>query len=174
MELIKELLLEQRCYDIIDNKCYDELTEKEKKIKEGIRWRRNSLIFKKIPDQGYHERQDICEDAIENIFINECNTRLDVLKFALKLKYEEIRDYISDEYNCERWSNESLRVYEDCLEEYLEGVGPIYEHPSNAATCGAQLIIEQAAIETIEKLAELAGVSVSTVSKAFAYSDEIS
>lgn len=161
MELIKELLLEQRVYEIIDKKYYDELTEKEKKIKKGINWRRSSLIFKKIPYQGYHERQDICEDAIENIFINECNTRLEVLKFALKLKKssdicEEIRDYISDEYSCERWSNESLRVYEDCLEEYLEGIGPIYEHPNNAAACGAQLIIEQAAIETIDNLAEIA------------------
>lgn len=161
MELIKELLLEQRCYDIIDNKYYDELTEKEKKIKNGISYRMSELIFKNIPDQGYCDRQNICESGIEDIFINECNTRLEVLKFALKLKessdiYEEIRDYISDEYNCELWSSKSLRVYEDCLEKYLEEFGPIYEQPGNAAACGAQLIIEQAAIETIYKLAELA------------------
>ncbi len=164
MELIKELLLEQRVYDIIDRKYYDELTEKEKKIKTYINTKMWKLIYDNIPQQENSDLVDLCEDAIENIFLDGCYTRLEVLKFALKLKnscdiYDEINKYLDDDYYLEKWSEKSLGVYKFCLETYFSYYSDRikkYKEIDQSARIGAYCFIERVAVETINTLAELA------------------
>ena len=164
MELIKKLEIEQRCYDLLRDKYYDELSEKEKHTKESIRHRTFKFVFSKIPWQGYCDKQSICEDAVENIFIDNCQTRLEALKFALKLKnscdiYEEIADYINDDYILECWSEKSLKIYQDCLETYFSYYGDTiksYKEINKAAQIGAYCLIERVAVETINTLADIA------------------
>lgn len=161
---LQELKIEQRCRDIIDKKLFDVLTEKENKIKTYIDTKMWKLIYDNIPQQGYCDKQSICKDAVENIFIDNCKTRLEALKFALKLKNscdicDEISDYINDDYTLECWSEKSLRVYQDCLETYFAYHGDEltnYKEIKNAARIGAYCFIEKVAVETINTLADIA------------------
>jgi len=166
---LQELLEENKNYEELYKKAYSHKTkeaDRDKIFNEMLKIRNKmwEFIFKKIPDQGYYDLQDICENAITNIFTDHCRTRLEALKFALKLKnscdiYEEIADYINDDYTLECWSEKSLRVYQDCIETYFVYHGDEltnYKEIKNAVLIGAYCLIERVAVETINTLADIA------------------